>query len=256
MIYPRHTYIIVWDIDHDDYSIRDFQAEMRNLNAVIRIYEFRQSHNNPAQGLVRAGDMKASLTNWKDARRGDRFFLYMVSEKEEFKNRIVGSGFFYTEPYLVKRNGEIFSMFDLDFDVMIDPEKDYKLLTEEVLELQFPDFDWSGKTPDFVLDTDTAWQFEAKWYRYLFYYNPECSENKFWCRSPDRIYSMYSWSDDKNEQHCGRAMRYWQSLHFLKKIVLINNLEEAEKFMERLKKKYKKQNNSTTDEKDCLCGHG
>ncbi len=248
MIYPRHTYIITWDIDHDDYSIRDFQAEMDNLRAVVQLYEFRQSLMHPEQGLVRAGDMKASLTNWKEAKRGDRFFLYMVSEKEEIKNRIVGSGFFYTEPYLVKRNDEIFSMFDLDFDVMINPDVGYKLLTEEVLELQFPDFDWSGKTPDFVLDTDTAFLMERKWWIYLYSYYRDLKGKTIWCRSgSSEMDDMYEWIDfETGVRDRGRASAYRVLLYYLRSVEVISTMEEAEEYIKKQRKKYENRNINKT----------
>lgn len=248
MIYPRHTYIITWNIDHDDYTISDFKAEMRNLKAVVQLYEFRQSLMHPEQGLVRAGDMKASLTNWKEARRGDRFFLYMVSEKEEIKNRIVGSGFFYTEPYLVKRNDEIFSMFDLDFDVMINPDVGYKLLTEEVLELQFPDFDWSGKTPDFVLDTDTAFLMERKWYLYIDHYYWKHRGKTIWTRTDTlELDDMYVWIDyEKGVRDRGRAAAYKGLLYCLKNTVFINTIEEAEEYIKKQRKKYENRNINKT----------
>lgn len=172
--------------------------------------------------------------------------MYMISEKEEFKNRIVASGFFYNDPYFdgrwtIPKNVNDYTV-DLDLDVMLNPCEVYDLLTEEVLELQFPDYDWSGKTSDFVLDDKTAYMLEWKWYFYLRSLNLKCEGEKFWCRCKDGIEDMYQWVDYRGDGYSydmGRAALYMPYL--LRKIRPKENIETVR---QRIKEKLKQQQES------------
>lgn len=220
MIYPEHTYILTWNLDYDNYSISSFQQEMWRVGVMQKITDFRQSILHPDRGLVCASGNPASLNNWKDAKKGDRFFLYLVSEKLRFKKRIVGSGFFYDDPFFdggwtTPKNGAAYTVH-LDFDVMLNPATVHDLLTEEALALQFPDYDWEGSTPDFVLDNKTAYLLEWKWYQYLLALNMENDGEELWCRAKTGIEDMYQWMDENGEYDMGRSAIYMTYL--LKKI--------------------------------------
>ena len=217
MIAPKHTYILVWNYDIDNYSFDAYKNEMRKLNVASVLTDFRQSLLEPSKGLMRAGGLRGSMNNWEGAKKGDRFFLYLISDKPGFRKRIVGSGFLYRDPYFdgiwtAVKNRQAYTV-DLDFDVMLNPCREYALLTEDVLELQFPEYDWSGETTDMVLDYKTAYLLERKWYNYLLQLDPRCYGDEFWCRSKEGIESMYSWEYRKSSFTNGRAFYYMMRLY-------------------------------------------
>lgn len=217
MITPRHTYIIIWNYDIDNYPFESYKEEIRRLNAASETTDFRQSFMEPKNGLMCASSLRCSINNWEEAKKGDRFFLYLISDKPGFKRRIVGSGFFYCEPYFngiwtSAKNRQAYTV-DADFDVMLNPDKVYDLLTEDVLEVQFPDYDWSGETTDLVLDYKTAYLLERKWWKYLVKLNPKCHDDEFWCRSKEGIESMYAWDYKKDSITYGRAFYYMMQLY-------------------------------------------
>ena len=215
MITPRHTYILTWDLDNDMYPIHDRQKDMRRFHFLKRRSDYRYSllsMNNPDF----AGIFYGSLNNHYLAQRGDRYFSLLFSRQEGFKNRIVDSGFFKTDPYLGlawKGDNSGAMTVQLDADVVLNPELELPLLTEECLELQFPDYDWSGSTTDFMLDERTALLLEEKWYNYLSVETQKMSERDFWCRSPKNVFTdQYEWQNEHGDYDMGRAMLYVRTL--------------------------------------------
>lgn len=206
MKYPEHTFILTWNLDYDDWTFTEWENDMRKLNEVIRQRDIRHSLCHPDAVDYCATSLRASLNNWKGAKAGDRFFMYLISETLGFKKRLVGSGFFYDEPHLVEglwsspKNGAAYTVH-LDFDVMLNPRAEYDLLTQQSLELQFPDYDWDGGTPDFMVDERTAWMLEEKWYYLLTSLDLKCEGSDFWCRSKDGFYSMNQWEDYRSKGH-------------------------------------------------------
>ena len=252
MIFPEHTFIITWNLDYDDWTFSEWENEMIKLNDVIKQTDIRQSLLHPDAGHFCASVLRGSLNNWQNAMKGDRFFMYRVSEKLGFKKRIVGSGFFFDEPYLANgmwtspKNGAAYAV-KLDFDVMLNPRKTYDLLTEEVLELQFPEYDWSGETPDFMLDDKTAYMLDWKWYNYLRSLNLKCGASDFWCRAKDGIEEMYQWKDyrgDNFSYDMGRAAIYMPRL-----LTKIRPKEPIEVVRQRIKDKLKAKQEQESNEK-------
>ena len=243
MICPEHTYILTWNLDYDDYSIAAFQNEMQKLRILQEGSDYRQSILHPERGLMRASGIEASLNNWKEAKRGDRFFMYLVSDRPGFKKRIVGSGFFYDDPFFDGRwtspkNGSAYTV-KLDYDVMLNPETVHDLLTEDVLSLQFPDYDWEGNTPDFVLDAKTAYILEKKWYSYFLSLNIECDGKEFWCRSKIGFEDMFRWKDQNGSWDWGREFFY--TTHLLMKI---RPKEPIEVVRQRIRERQKQEQES------------
>lgn len=209
MAFPRHTYILLWELDIDDLSFAQYSDYIVKLN---KTQVFDYCDELTAADNPRATRIFASLNNWQEARIGDRFFMYVVSHRPGFKNRIVGSGFLYSNPIYDNRwsymlqNVAAYTV-DLDFDVMLNPWSEFPLLEQESLELQFPDYDWSGGEPDLVLDRKTAYMLEQKWYHYLLSLDLKCEGNAFWCPLRGGIRDMYNGKPSGNYPG-GRAMRY------------------------------------------------
>ena len=217
MIAPQHTFILIWDLDIDDYSIEDRLSDMLRLNTYGDEVDFRQSLIHPNQEPSIPVRMWFSINNWQHACKGDRFFTLCISQKEGFKNRIVDSGFFLNIPYYdgrwTSQANRQAKTVGADFDVVLHPLHSLDLLNEDTLSLQFPDYDWSGETTDFMLDEQTARLLENKWYYYLAAETPKLSRDEFWCRSKEGIESMYSWQDSKGNYDMGRAMLYLTQLN-------------------------------------------
>lgn len=209
MPFPRHTYILLWEIDIDGYTFSQHENVISKLN---KTHVFDYSDDLTLADIPRASDIYASMNHWQQARRGDRFFMYVVSRRPNFKNRIVSSGFLYSNPINDNRWSQIPQnvaayTVDLDFDVMLNPRSEFPLLEQESLELQFPDYDWSGGETDFMLDRKTAYLMEQKWYHYLLSLDLKCEGNAFWCPLRGGIRDMYNGKPSGNYPG-GRAMRY------------------------------------------------
>ena len=225
---PQHTFITTWDIDIDNYSPQTFIAQFSPLHEKTMEVDFRHSLLHPASKPPEGLSFGVSLNQWQNVHKGDRFFCYLISKDKRIENRIIGSGFFTSEPcfdgqWKSEQNVAAYTAY-VEFDVILHPFHHLELLMQPALELQFPDYDWSEKLTDTMLDNHTAYLLEQKWYHYLVSESPKLPKSDFWCRSRDGIESMYSWRDEQGNLDYGQAMLYMKYLRTQHKFEL-NNYE-------------------------------
>ena len=217
----HNTYILTWEIDIDNFFVGDVRTRIKQLQDMSKTTDLRHSlmqHTHPTQD---AAHVIISINNWELAHEGDRFYIYLVSQDERITNRIVASGFFASEPYFDGRwktlhNQNAYTI-DGEWDVVIYPMHGMNLLMQPTLELQFPDYDWSGETPDFILDHRTALLLEEKWYKYLSTESIKLQPTDFWCQSSEGFAEMYSWINKDGNHDMGLAMAYMNHLKVVNK---------------------------------------
>ncbi len=212
----QHTFILTWDLDTDDYSIGSMCENMLELRLAVLRYANRRSVLNESSLRVPTFCLYGSISGGDQARDDDRFYIYAVSRKQQIQNRLVCSGFILGNPYFDGRWAEVGKpqawTVELEIDVMINPMHQLELLMQPTLELQFPDYDWSGKTTDFMLDKETAYLLEKKWYNYLSAVSDRLPDTDFVCLSRYGFKSMYTWQTESGELDMGPAMMYIKHL--------------------------------------------
>ena len=155
----QRTYILMWNPAFSSYKLDNFREE---LDALIdrRYVEFNWS-----------------VWDWKDAEKGDKFFLVRVGK--EGNTGVVMAGEFSSDPWQGEdwsgKGREVYYM-DMNVFAMIDSEVCPVLTTNELME-NLPGFDWTGGHSGRVLDDDLAEKLEKMWREYL-HKNHEIFETK------------------------------------------------------------------------------
>lgn len=216
MTIANHTFIVTWNIDEDGLSVASIRKDIRRLHTLEETSDMRHSLLRPYKPRIVGKKLMASVTNWQKACKGDRVYIYLTSSKEEITNRIVGSGFFISEPYrdrewTTEGNQSAYTV-DIEPDVLLNPLHHLELLMQPALELQFPDYDWSEKMTDLLLDEQTAFLLEDKWYHYLMAESKQLAKKDFWCLSRNGFKDMYSWKNKQGNYDMGLAMLYLTNL--------------------------------------------
>lgn len=219
MTIANHTFIVTWNLDEDEkqgLSIASLRNDIRRLRTLGETSDLRHSLLRPRKPRMIGKKLSASINDWQKASKGDRVYIYLISSKETIVNRIIGSGFLISDPYRDGRwdlpeNHSPYTV-DIETDVLLDPLHELELLMQPALELQFPDYDWSEEMTDMMLDEETAYLFEDKWYSYLASESAKLSEKDFWCLSRNGFKDMYLWENKQGNQDMGLAMLYLTDL--------------------------------------------
>lgn len=216
MTIANHTFIVTWNIDEDGLSVASIRKDIRRLHTLEETSDMRHSLLRPYKPRIVGKKLMASITDWQKASKGDRVYIYLTSGKESVTNRIIGSGFLISDPYMdgrwAKQENESPYTVDIEPDVLLNPLHELELLMQPTLELQFPDYDWSEKMTDLLLDEETAYLLEDKWYTYLSTESSQLPKKDFWCLSRNGFKDMYSWKTKQGNYDMGLAMLYLTNL--------------------------------------------
>lgn len=151
------TFILMWNREISSVKLDDFLYWMENM---------------------RGEDSNWSVTDWKEASIGDRWFL--VSCAESGKKGIVASGVFDSNPWQGEdwsgKGREVYYC-DLLPNVLMNPV-DGDLISSDYLKYLMPDFEWGGGSSGRVLGEEYARILEDKWH--------ECLEK--WEKDPDAFH--------------------------------------------------------------------
>lgn len=141
------TFLLTWNPDKWNWDTLDEEIQMLN----------------------KIGAVKSSWscgTN-KSIRAGDRLFLIRLGQTPK---GIIGSGFassnVFEDSHWSGEIGRIAKYIELDFDILLNPEKE-EILNIEILKSEFPTQQWSTQNSGISIKKDIAIQLEEKWFNFI-----------------------------------------------------------------------------------------
>lgn len=145
---PRNSIILKWNPGFSSYNMLQFLSDLQWIEETgISEYNW-------------------SVWDYEKVRKGDRFFWVKLGYGA---NGIVGSGEITSDPYTGEDwSGKGRQTYFVDFrpDTLINPDA-LPILSNERLQAEIPDFDWSKGHSGVVLTNEQAQKLESLWASFL-----------------------------------------------------------------------------------------